>query len=57
MMDMHSLGLLQVLVRQMQPGAGHQNAEVDYMCAQDARNKCILYTQHNNYYTTLIRHH
>ncbi len=24
----HSLGLLQVLVRQMQPGANHQNAEV-----------------------------
>ncbi len=28
MMAMHSLGLLQVLVRQMQPGADHQNAEV-----------------------------
>ena len=28
MMAMHSLGLLQVLVRQMQPGTDHQNAEV-----------------------------
>ncbi len=28
MMAMHSLGMLQVLVRQMQPGADHQNAEV-----------------------------
>ncbi len=28
MMAMHSLGLLQVLVRKMQPGADHQNAEV-----------------------------
>ncbi len=28
MMAMHSLGLLQVLVRQMQPGADYQNAEV-----------------------------
>ncbi len=28
MMVMHSLGLLQVLVRQMKPGAAHQNAEV-----------------------------
>ncbi len=32
MMAMHSLGLLQVLVRKMQPGAGHQNAEV-YACS------------------------
>ena len=28
MMAMHSLGVLQVLVRQMQPGADHQNPEV-----------------------------
>ena len=28
MMAMHSLGLLQVLVRQIIPGADHQNAEV-----------------------------
>ena len=31
MMAMHSLGLLQVLVRQMQPGADHQNAKVQYI--------------------------
>ncbi len=29
---MHSLGLLQVLVRQMKPGAAHQNAEVHDDC-------------------------
>ncbi len=31
MMAMHALELLQVLVRQMQLGADHRNAEV-YMC-------------------------
>ncbi len=43
MMVMHSLGLLQVLVRQMQPGATHQNAEV-YMCAFIVDHmRCIYY--------------
>ncbi len=41
-MTMHSLGLLQVLVWQMQPGADHQNAEVTYIIL--GMVTCIPYT-------------